>query len=681
MKVIIVFICSLLGLMPVYGQTKSASVTISEIRKHCRQLLLSDTAYATEQSYRLTEDIRYDTDAAGYFKALSVEGSWNDITYQSQTPSSWLPSWHLYRILLLCRAYYKNNDPAYLAGIHRALRFWIKNDFICKNWWQNNINVPFAYSSIILQLGARAEPDEMDFLNNVIVKRIPVNKATGQNLIWQLDNEARVALIHNDYDGFAKIMTRMQTVIEVTTKEGVQPDYSFHQHGPMLQFGNYGMHFVNSLLFWMTITANTPLAFDKEKQQIIFDYCSKGLRWTIYNRAMDITAVGRQLRGNSGIRRGNNLYDDFNLIRSYDKNYSCNYIMDGFNYPDQQNCTLAGNKSFWSSDYMVQLKKGHYMMSVKMNGPFVKPVESINGENLKGALLNDGVALVQRTGKEHRDIEAIWNWAMLPGTTTDTTINPASRQSFSAVNHSAFVGQVSDGLQGISAMAYNRLNVKANKSYFFVDDMLVALGAGVETPDTKNVVTTVDQRFYTAPYHTGKNKAGQQWLWLDNMAYYFPDHYTQVKTTVRATHGDWFDINNGAGHIPASGKVITTYIAQNKNNTYAYIIKPSISLNAVKAVPGVKILINTPDEQAIAVNNTVMVTFYKAGSITVNGMLLKADKPCLLICNKAGGRFNTIWVADPTRAETNISLTIGNTVKQVTLPSGDYKGSSIKISL
>src|SRR5882757_8876062 len=213
---------------------------LNSVAQLCRQLLLSDTAYATEQSYRVTDDVIYTTDADGYFNSLKPEGKWDDIDYASGMRGAWRPSWHLYRLMLVCRKYYKTKDPLYLAAVHKGLSFWIKNDFKATNWWQNNINVPFTYSSLMMMLGDDATKEEMSFLDNTIIKRIPVYKATGQNLLWQLDNEARVALIHKNDTSFRRIINDMQSVIGISTKEGIQPDYSFHQHGPMLQFGNYG---------------------------------------------------------------------------------------------------------------------------------------------------------------------------------------------------------------------------------------------------------------------------------------------------------------------------------------------------------------------------------------------------------------------------------------------------------
>ncbi|WP_448698407.1 polysaccharide lyase family 8 super-sandwich domain-containing protein [Mucilaginibacter sp. AW1-3] len=678
MKKVVFLLLLLPFISKTYSQSDLNQTRLKPIYDHCRELLLSDTPYATEQSYLLTDEVKYTTDGAGYFKLLTAEGNWKDIDYQSKQPAAWIPANHLYRVLLLARAYHKNHDAAYLEAIHCAAKFWIKNDIQCSNWWQNQINTPFTFSSLMIMMDKDANADELAYLNDVLVKRVPIKNATGQNLIWQLDNQARIALIHQDFEAFSTSMKSMQAVINVSIKEGIQPDYSFQQHGVMLQFGNYGLHFVNSLLFWMTITANTPLAFDRDKQQMLFDYCSNGLRWTVFKGGMDLTAIGRQFREDCDTKRGNCLFVDFNLLKSFDKNDPCKYVLDGMDSAPA--CNLTANKSFWRSAYMTTLTKDNSMMSVKMSGLLVKKLESINGDNLRGSFLNDGVTLIQRTGKEYHNIEPVWNWRMLPGVTSDTTINPEVKETWTTTNASGFVGQVSDGQAGISAMVYNRLGVKANKSYFFIDGMMVALGAGVTGNNPESLITTINQALsHGKKFYPGHDAVGGNWLNFDHIAYFFPDKGQTVKTDIRYVKGNWGDVDKGSGNVPVADSVMTVYIEQAKSDHYVYIVKPNITVNDTKKLAAnipVKVLANTPDLQAIAVNKHVLAVFYAPGAISIRGaQKLRASAPCIVIFKPNG----TIWVTDPTQKLTELNLAVNEHLVKVKLPAGDMAGSSIKV--
>jgi chondroitin AC lyase len=639
-----------------------------------RSLLLSDTAYATEQSYRLTDDVKYNTDARGYYAALSADGSWPDLNYHTDMPSAWKPSWHLYRVMLLIREYHKSNDPKYLDAVHNTLKFWIANDFICTNWWQNQIDIPYVYSSIMLMLDKDASATETAYLDNVLSKRVQQKKPTGQNKIWQHDIESRIALIHHDEAAFNTAIKNMQSVITVGISEGIQPDYSFHQHGPQLQFGNYGFHFINSLLFWMKVTANTTFAFDAAKQKMIFDYCSNGIRWSVYKGAMDITAIGRQLRPGAAAKRGETLRDNFNLLKSFDNTDPCKYALDGVS----DGCPLNGNKAFWRADYMVQMKGNHYAMSVKMHAPGVSKVESINGENLKGAFLNDGVTLIQQSGKEYKDIQAVWNWTMLPGTTSDTTIKPYDREVFKTANKGIFTGQISDGTIGASAMTYDRLGIKAYKSYFFVNDMMVCLGAGIESLDRKNLVTTVDQSRYTG---TIVKMAGKPWVWHNNTGYFFIGNTIPINT-VNPQSGAWNTVDNAADKQILTDSVFTLYIPHTKSNAYAYAIRPETDVKSMDKLNQnlpVRVLNNTTELQAIQWGTTLMAAFYAPALLKTVGLQIKPDKPCMLICKTMAGK-QQLWVSDPSRSQLSVNLSINGKVQQVLLPQGDLLGSSVKIN-
>ncbi|MBD2723138.1 polysaccharide lyase family 8 super-sandwich domain-containing protein [Hymenobacter armeniacus] len=656
------------------------------VRSRCVRLLLSDTAYASERSYQLSGDISYAQDGAGYFASLTPEGAWPDIDYQSTLSNAWPPSWHLYRLLLVARQYHRNHDPQYLAALHRGLAYWTSHDFRCPNWWQNQINTPFAYASLLLMLGPEATAPERAFLDNVLSSRIAQKNPTGQNKIWQHDIEARVALLHNDAAALSQALNNMASVIVVSTGEGIQPDYSFQQHGAMLQFGNYGLHFVNSLLFWLAVTEGTSYAFAPEKQRVLFDYCANGLRWTVFRGKMDMTTRGRQLRAGADTKRGQVLYDDLRLVRALNPAQACRYFLDGFAGPADAVCELRGNQNFWRSGYLVQMARGQYFTSVKTHGPFVKKIESINGENLLGAYLNDGVSLVQRTGREYHDIEAYWNWALLPGTTTDTTLAPGDAQVLKSNNEAAFVGQVSDGAAGLSTMAYDRLGLQARKSYFMVGNTLVVLGAGIAAKDPKNVVTTVNQTYYKAPLvSTEATPNSLRWLWHDSIAYFFLAPGSQPKTLVQTRKSNWpaLDLASPPAGAADVRKTCTILLPHRQTSEYAYAVQTGLgqaqARDAARRFP-VQVLANTRAVQAINATDRVMAAFYQPGKLRVNASTsMEAGSPCLLVYKRTTPK-PEVWVSDPTRTLQNVRLSINGVSHTIALPQGDLLGSSVKAS-
>jgi chondroitin AC lyase len=660
-------------------KTDSTSRDLNNIYLKCRHLLLSDVAYANEQSYRQVGEITYSTDANGYLKIFNPNGFYSDIDYQSKERNEWQPCWHFYRLMLFGRAWQSTKQIKYLKALHKGLNYWIKNDFQCENWWHNQINVPYLFSSLVIMLDKEATPTELVYLNTVIRKRVPQNNPTGQNKIWQHDIEARMALIFKDTVAFRKAINGMKSLIVIGTQEGIQPDYSFHQHGAMLQLGGYGFHYVNSLLFWMTVTARSNFVFEASKEKILFDYCAEGIRWTVFNKTMDLTAIGRQLRIDCDLKRGVDLNNNFKLIKSSFPVDACSFSVDGFGDKLSGKCPLTGNKSFWRSGYMIQRKNGAYMMSVKTHGDYVKKTESINSENLKGAFLSDGVCLIQHNGKEYHNIEPSWNWTMLPGTTCDTTVDPSNPEILKTNNQSDFVGQVSDEKSGLSVMAYNRDGIKANKSWFFVDNLMVALGSGIEAPDRSNLVTTIDQWFNSSRIVLSAPGHASHWLWHDNIGFMIPgDQELKYKKNLRT--GDWSKIDKVSTNPVKKDSVYSIFLGHNQHNTYAYIVNPDCKLAEMDKMAGadiVKILSNTNEVQAIHYSEGIMAVFYKPVTLNISSAeMIKVYQPCVLIYNQKG-----IWVSDPTRKLKSLQVQIGGKTISVTLPTGDYLGSTVRVSL
>ena len=67
----------------------------------------------------------------------------------------------------------------------------------------------------------------------------------------------------------------------MTDEEGIQEDYSFHQHGPQMQFGNYGLTFVDVMSFWCSVLYGTDYAFSDQQNGLVMQLISEGMNWTV----------------------------------------------------------------------------------------------------------------------------------------------------------------------------------------------------------------------------------------------------------------------------------------------------------------------------------------------------------------------------------------------------------------
>ena len=129
----------------------------------------------------------------------------------------------------------------------------------------------------------------------------------------------------------------------------------------------------------------------------------EGYRWIVWNRHMDVSALGRQL------------FHHAQLHKAYGLAFAAADLeMEGF--PRQGN-PLVGHKHFGCSDYTVHRSR-EWMATVKMSSQRVVGTELINEDNLLGYYLGDGATFYYRRGDEYLDVFLLWDWRKVPGVTT-----------------------------------------------------------------------------------------------------------------------------------------------------------------------------------------------------------------------------------------------------------------------
>ena len=121
----------------------------------------------------------------------------------------------------------------------RALPHWTQNDYINPNWWYMQIGVPQVMAPILILMGETVPPELKEQTIQRVLGRSKMGM-TGQNKVWLAEIAFMKGVLANDPDLMAQAQSQIFSELHVTTQEGVQPDYSFHQHGPQQQWGNYG---------------------------------------------------------------------------------------------------------------------------------------------------------------------------------------------------------------------------------------------------------------------------------------------------------------------------------------------------------------------------------------------------------------------------------------------------------
>ncbi len=639
---------------------------------------------------------------------LNTDGSWSDINYDDKVDGPWKTILHLKNLLDIAKSYQTRGNQLYhkknvSSKIQLALNFWLENNFQSPySWWYNEIGTPELLAPIMILMENELSEKQID-LGVIILNRSEI-KYSGQNKVWVSANVLFRSLLLKDVEMIKKASESIHSELVVRLGDGIQPDWSYHQHGPQMQFGNYGLEYFGDMTKWIYILRNTPFAFNENKMEVLRNYLMEGLQWVSWKGKFDVTTCGRKLLKNSASEKTNRLYEDINKMVQLDPQYAEEYRK-AMNYEN-----LIGHKHFWRSEYQVKRTPG-YFFSVKMVSERVKGGESSRYENVNGYYIGDGVTYLYQQGDEYDNIFPYWNWKKLPGTTIhqDDKILPLLLAKGYFIN-SDFVGGISDGDNGIAVMDYKRDGLMAKKSWFVLNDMIICLGAGICSSEGLPVTTSVNQSYYrdSAMIKTsmGLNLAGEveeitdpKWILHDRIGYFFPDKATLALET-KMVNGSWHRV---ATHYPEdeiiSARIFNLWFKHGKNpfnKSYSYILIPNaLTAQLVKMeYEPVFSIKNTKELQEVATieGDLAGVVFYEPGESSVFGGF-KVNQACIVMLRNKNYEIH-VSVADPTQKLNEVQLTFkrkfegvnateinGKTIVKISLPQRGEAGKTEIISL
>lgn len=637
----------------------------------------------------LTRNGSSDVQVAGYVEHFRGDGTWDDIFYESMRGGSWETLEHLERLRLIAIAFSDGSSgyyqqPEILEMVRKGVAHWLEKDYRNPNWWHMRIGIPNNLGQTVVLLHEQL-PDEMVHQSVDTILSRSLIEMTGQNLIWQSGVVFMRGLLTNDRLMMSRSSEAIWDQLRVTTEEGIQEDWSFHQHGPQLQFGNYGRSFANSLIMWASILRGTAYAPSEEKLNILGEYLLNGPAWTLWKGAMDLNACGRQFTSETPGNPEQNFTDTMLQLRDMKK------VQPGYSYRFdahiQNSPPLTGHKAYWRSAFSVH-RTGAWYASVRMSSTHVIGTETANYENMQGRLWGDGTLLTCVSGSEYKDIAPLWNWRRLPGITADQKIIEVYPTSFNTdYGRSAFAGGLSDGLSGVAAMVLMREAVHARKTWFFEKDTIVCLGSDIRGFSHGNVYTSIEQCHLVDATHSqlGRLDSGeymlpaQSWVHNGNIGYVFEQDVTGNLSEVK---GNWLDVYPKFSDRPVSGKVFSLWVNHGKspeNAGYAYRIYPNVSSGQMaRRIENdhIKILANSESIAAIETEQGIKAAVFRAGHVQDSrGNRLGSNKPCLL---SAGN--GMLIVCDPSRYHRQIDITFNEKTYKVDLPQGESAGKPVAVS-
>ena len=679
-----------------------------------RQRAIAEMLPASDESVHIM-----DSAVTGYLPLLNqTSGLFADVAYQPVGTSdrSWWPvAVHLQRALLFGSAYLDNRSDHYQSiqlrnNMELALMTWIKNDvqgveaFHNSNWWWEEIGLPRVIGKCLVLMTTWLEETDLDnWLDKAtpILSRAyytPLGKGTAANQVWRASSHALWALASNNASMMRMAYDVMQEAIIVqdgkNRADGIQVDYSFHQHGPLLYTGwGYGAIFTTTILDMDNMAYNTTFQMSDTLMDTFARFVLWGQLLTTRGANFDYTACGRLMTYFSsndtfGLNSGH--YHYFAAFTPYENAFP--RFVPPFNTPLAVDFyhllpmvtardakirqhfkgfaeRLAGNakydnvtahKHFFSSDYSVHHRPG-WAVTVRMYSTRTLNTECGNDEGKQGKTVADGVTNIYLNGSEYENTYPAWNWSLVPGTTEHQRGFPFSCGEATGVNHTEFVGGVSDGLVGMSAMNFSRSGISVHKAWFFADDFVVHMGSGaIDHAEHYTIATALDQKKLLSDVHVGQSTSEEMtnltrgnhtlhnvtWLHHGRVLYLtsmnssseslphgldYEDTGATVGVFNMVRNGSWADITQGSNstlNVDMFGAFIPNLPPNSVDMfKYAYTIAPNCDLLDVEArrnsvLAQILSTTNTRDMQSMCIatpaleTRTLYAVFWKVPATT-----------------------------------------------------------------
>ena len=609
-----------------------------------------------------------DSQVSRELKQQRGDGSWPGIDYRHQGRGAWSPRKHLSRLRLLAAAYaapeskfFRNREL--LTAVLRGLDFWAAQDPQSPNWWHSEIGTPQQLLGVMLLLGDDLPPEYPEKFRGTLDRSRP--GMTGQNKVWLAGIHLLKGVLYQRpelvREGRKQILSELR--LAAPGREGIQSDWSFHQHGAQLQFGNYGLAYFTEMVHWLSVLSGSAYAFPPDRAAVLQNYYRNGLRWVLFDRQMDFSACGRQNTERLPFQKYRTCVKTAVQLRQV--------TGEGALSEEEEFC-FSGCLYFYDSDFLV-FRTPEFYASVKMSSRRIRGSETVNSENLLGRLTGHGATMLMSRRGELEEIGALWDWRKIPGVTAVQNDSSLLCRNPGWSNRKEWVGGLSDGKAGFCTMEFDNGELAARKSYFFPGNGMVCIGSGIHSRVDAPVITAVAQQRASGALkrdpHSGTVSNGSfSWKILSAPG-------AEIRTGIRDATGNWKRVTAALSAVPVRGKIFFLYLDHGRrpeNGRYAYAVTP-----VGRSCDAVLLKTSSGSIHAIACDGVVMAAFFRPGWAEFpDGTRLTAEQPCLLMV-----RGDRLYAADPGRKLEVLKVRCNARSYRIPLPQGRLAGSTVSLPL
>lgn len=659
-----------------------------------------------------------DAEIAQILETQKPDGTWPGIDYQNVSREGFEHRFHLANMVELGTAfrtksskYFKNKKV--LAAVNLALKNWVEHDYICDNWWHNQIGTPRELVTLMMLVGDKLDPELVEKAQPIIGRahsEAPGARPGGDR-IKICGIQAKNCLYTGDYEKFNEVVRLIEAEIKysewIGTKygygfrstpggfenremggRGIQYDHSFHHRVDGVNNTlSYGLSYAEAFAEWAVYVAGTQYRFSQEKLAQLTDYFLDGIcKMAVFGKYPDMGAKNRSISREGALKPyGPELAEKLFLTTDYRKSELQEIIDIRKNGAKP---TLSHATYFWDTEHF-SFQRPDWFASVRMYSTRNYNMEQpYNSEGFLNHHRGDGVNHISVTGDEYFDIAPVYDYQKIPGTTIMQKPEMPPAGELQQLGLTSFVGAATDGKYGAAAFDFRSPHdpLIGRKAWFFFDDEYVCLGAGISCKNRElPVFTTLNQcllRGDVVISSAGKKsilEKGEKefenidWIYHDKVGYVFPEPESVNIKNAEAS-GSWWRIN----HQTDSPKdeitldVFSAWLDHGKrpsDATYSYIVVPATSVEKLESnetKKRISILSNTPEVQAVKNSelNIVQAVFYQSGEIQLSEKIsLISENPGIILVKMKGDLISEITVSDPNRELLKYHLSVNKKIQ------------------
>lgn len=343
------------------------------------------------------------------------------------------------------------------------------------NWFSNIIGTPKLVSSACLIINDTLTQTQISNCTNFAGRSFAsfdrsingIGELTGANTLDVATIGLNLALLTRDVgvatEAYERIHNELQTR-DTVKADGIRADGSFGQHDGIIYNGNYGKDYANDLLDIEREAAGTQFAAN-ETSRTAFSTFFEGSQWMIYYNTItkilhwDFSVIGRMISFPvSDDQASASIKINLDKVEQLGQQWNAPALTKFAESLSKASKTanageLTGNRVFYTNDYSVHRGK-KYVSTLRMYSSRTQNTECTNSQNPFGFHLADGASYLYLKGDEYEDIAGAQDWNLIPGITVDYGANTLDCSHTRYTGKENFVGGVSTGSVGISAMRF-----------------------------------------------------------------------------------------------------------------------------------------------------------------------------------------------------------------------------------